>query len=103
MRVGHAYSTSADVVSGVIQGSVVSPCLYTIFVDLLLRDLRYKAFCYADDIKLIFDVTKYTAADAQGEIDKVVKWADINCTPLSIDKCCVMRTVGGKKSLMLIT
>jgi hypothetical protein len=90
VRVGHAYSTSADVVSGVVQGSVVGPCLYTIFVDSLLRDLRCKVFCYADDIKLIFDVTKYTAADAQGEIDKVVKWADINCTPLSIDKCCVM-------------
>jgi hypothetical protein len=26
----------------------------------------------------------------QGEIDKVVKWADKNCTPLSIDKCCEM-------------
>jgi hypothetical protein len=57
VRVGHTYSTSADVVSGVVQGSVVGPCLYTIFVDSLLRDLRCSAvFCYADDIKLIFDV-----------------------------------------------
>jgi hypothetical protein len=87
---GHTYSTSADVVSGVVQESVVGPCLYTIFVDSLLRDLCCKVFCYAGDIKLIIDVTKYTVADAQGEIDRVVKWADKNCTPLSIDKCCVM-------------
>ena len=77
MRVGHTYSNLADVVSdGVVQGSVVGPCRYTIFMNSLLRDLRCKAFCYVDDVKLIFDVTTYTVADVKGEIDKVVRWAN---------------------------
>jgi hypothetical protein len=55
MRVGHTYSNLADVVSdGVVQGSGVGPCLYTLFMDSLLRDLRCKVFCSADDVKLIF-------------------------------------------------
>jgi hypothetical protein len=89
VRVG-PLTLSQPTSSLVLFRSVVGPCLYTIFIDSLLRDLHRKVFCYADDIKLILDVTKYTVVDAQEEIDKVVKWDDNNCTPLSIDKCCVI-------------
>ena len=74
-------------VSGIIQGSVVEPRLYTIFIESLLQAIRLPSAGYADDIKFIADATLYNTAVVQAEIDTVMQWSDANYTPLSVDKC----------------
>jgi hypothetical protein len=90
VRVGDYYSSVSDVTSGVVQGSVVGPGIYTVFVNSLFARLHLPVGGFADDIKFIADVTIHGAAYVQSEIDEVVKWSDENCSPLSIDKCGVL-------------
>jgi hypothetical protein len=90
VRVGGELSSTASVTSGVIQGSVVGPCLYTVLIDSLLCDINVPVTCYADDVKLIVDTSLYSAADIQAQIDIVVSWSHDNLTPLSLSKCGVL-------------
>jgi ribonuclease P/MRP protein subunit RPP40 len=61
VRVGECYSRAADVSSGVIQGSILGPILY-LFIDSLLRKLKLPTLAFADDVKIIADVTAYSAS-----------------------------------------
>ena len=90
VRVGESYSSIVDVISGVVQGTVVGPGLYTVFVDSLFRKIRLPSIGYADDFKFIADVVLYSTADVQHDINTIVQWSDDNYTPLSIEKCGVL-------------
>ena len=58
--VGESYSSSAQVTSGIIQGSVARPGLYSIFIDSQLQAIRLPSAENADDIKFIV-TSRYTA------------------------------------------
>ena len=90
VRIGDSISASADVTSGVIQGTSLGPIFYAIFIDGLLRAIRLPSQGYADDFKFIADVNVYTRADVQNEINTIAGWTDEHGTPLSIDKCSVL-------------
>ena len=65
VRWGNAFSSSFTVSNGVRQGGVLSPVLFTIYMDELLLQLKHNAvgchwdhhfagvFCYADDLILL--------------------------------------------------
>ena len=90
VRVGSSYSSPTDVISGVVQGSVCGPRLYTIFIDSLIRKIRLPLAGFADDIKFLADVAIHSAEEVQTEINVVVDWSKENHTPLSAPKCGVL-------------
>jgi ribonuclease P/MRP protein subunit RPP40 len=90
VRVGNCYSAEAPVTSGVIQGSVLGPTLYNIFLNALLQQINLPAQAYADDLKIIVDTVANSNEVVQNEINKITAWADDNGTPLSVPKCSVM-------------
>jgi hypothetical protein len=90
VKVGEGVSSVCQVISGVIQGSVCGPVLYSVLADSLLRQVQLPAVSYADDFKIIADVTAHGLVVVQREIDTVVKWSDEHNMPLSTDKCSVL-------------
>jgi hypothetical protein len=90
VKVGECHSAIYDVISGVLQGSVCGPGLYTLLVDSLLRKISLRNWCFADDFKFIADVSVYSQEVIQAEINAVIQWADEHNMPLSEEKCGVM-------------
>jgi Reverse transcriptase (RNA-dependent DNA polymerase) len=90
VKVGDALSEVGTVVSGVIQGSACGPGLYTVLADTLLKRVTLPKWGFADDFKLVADVTVYSRAHVQAEVNRIVQWSDDNLMPLSICKCGVL-------------
>jgi ribonuclease P/MRP protein subunit RPP40 len=90
IRVGSSLSSLSNVASGVIQGSILGPVLYTVLTDELLRMFSFPVDAFADDIKLLADVTVHSRADVQAEVDRIVTWSDSHGMSLSLDKTVVM-------------
>ena len=77
-------SETRDVTSGVPQGTVLGPVLFSIYINDLL-DLKVNGFCslFADDLKLL----SVRGLPMQSDIAQVCCWMDINKMFLNIDKC----------------
>ena len=90
VKVNDSLSAIGDVVSGVIQGSTCGPGLFTLLADTLLRKLKLPNWGFADDLKIVSDVTVNSRETTQAEIDVVVLWSDERLMPLSLGKCGVM-------------
>jgi hypothetical protein len=78
---------------GLLQGSLLSPMLFNVFIDDLAESLldqadehRVNCLLYADDIKLI----PKDSNDAQRLLDVVTNWCDRNGMEVSIRKCGVI-------------
>jgi hypothetical protein len=90
VRVGSTYLATMCVTSGVVQGSVVGPVLYTVLTDNLLRSLHHPAVAFADDIKFVADVAVCSKDLVQADVNKVAFWSAEHHMPLSDDKSLVM-------------
>ncbi len=62
MRVGDCCSVIGTVSSAVIEGSILGLALYVIFIDPLLCGVHLPVEAYADDLKLVADVTQHNVA-----------------------------------------
>jgi ribonuclease P/MRP protein subunit RPP40 len=91
-----SYSSEADVDSGVPQGSVLGPCLFTIFIDDLevdveISDLGTFIVNFADDTKGLQVIESKEDRDKmQRSLDLLVRWADEWGMVSNVDKCKVM-------------
>lgn len=68
VQADHIYSTPADILSGVPQGSILSPLLFIIYTADILRSLEYcKVQAYADDTQIYthFDINDLTETSIQ--------------------------------------
>jgi hypothetical protein len=79
-------SCEAKVISGVIQGSVLGPSLFAVYLDSLLTQLSVPAPAFADDLKLLVNLTTHGVAVAQANIDLVLSWSEGMGMPLSLCK-----------------
>lgn len=93
-RVGSSLSDSKAIISGIVQGSVLGPLLFVLYINdliTLLSDGECKCQLYADDLKL------YTILDIddggeilQSKLDIVYRWSCDWQLQISYKKCCAM-------------
>ena len=90
VKVGDSLSQIFDVKSGVVQGSVCGPGLFSILADSLLRRIKSHSWAFADDIKFVADVTSNSRDVVQEDVNTVLQWSEEMHMPLSLDKSVVM-------------
>ena len=67
VRVGNCYSSKADVLSGIPQGSILGPILFTMFINDLPENISSQCKIFADDSKL------YGAANSSDILQNDIK------------------------------
>ena len=88
VRVGNDYSSSTNVLSGIPQGSILGPLLFTIFINDLPDGLSGCCKIFADDTKL-YDVS-FNHVRLQNDIKSLQIWSDKWKLFFNMDKCKVM-------------
>jgi hypothetical protein len=76
------------VTSGIPQGSVLGPILFTIFINDLPIALDSHVKIFADDTKIYNTVDKATMI--QEDLDKLMQWSTKWLLPFNVDKCSVV-------------
>jgi hypothetical protein len=80
-----------SVLSGVPQGSVLGPLLFTIYINDLEDSIKSKLLKFADDTKLIGKVGTVTdIIDLKGDLQKLEKWSKTWLLPFNYEKCKVL-------------
>ena len=94
VRIGNSYSDSIPVLSGVIQGSVLGPTLFNIFVNNIDTSIKFSYILkYADDLRIYLASTNSDSAlkdlhfKLQHDIDKIANWVSDSGMALNISKC----------------
>ena len=73
------------------QGSVLGPLFFLIYIDDLPKCLTYSLISlFADDTKLLLNVTKFNDANLQSDLHAIVDWCDNWHLKLNLDKCSAM-------------
>lgn len=87
VRVGSAESDSASVSSGVPQGTVLGPVLFSLFInDLLSLPFENIVLAFADDLKLFGS----DPDSLQRDLDRIQQWCADNLMLLNVSKCNVL-------------
>jgi len=88
----------AEVKSGVPQGSILGPLLFTIYINDLEENISNNMLKFADDSKLWGSVNSPEEISSMKEdLIKLWEWSDKNSMPFNVSKCKVMH-IGRKNS-----
>jgi len=82
----NSYSNWWDVISGVPQGSVLSPILLTIYINDLPSNLSNPTLLFADDNKIFCHIPRSYSSHCLQE-DKLIAWSLKWQLPFNISKC----------------
>ena len=94
--VNGACSTLASVKSGVVQGLVVGPFLFTLFINSLSLCVKNSEFLLvADDSKLLRRVDVNGHVALSNDLFNIVTWSKSHGLPLNVLKCCVLHYMVG--------
>lgn len=88
VRVGDAVSSGALVLSGIPQGSILGPILFTIFINDLPGATLSTCKIFADDTKLYNKSDKHDIL--QRDLDSLLRWSEDWQLSFNIDKCKVL-------------
>ena len=81
-------SNWVNVKSGVPQGSVLGPLLFSLYINDFGNGLSCEVLQFADDTKLYKSINSYNDCIVlQKDIDKVINWAEIWKMEFNINKC----------------
>ena len=89
-------STNANILTGVPQGSILGPLLFTIYInDIIHCSSKYKFIIYADDTTLLttaqsFDNKTDLRISINAELTKVSEWLNVNNLSLNVNKTMAM-------------
>jgi hypothetical protein len=97
VKFGDSVSDAISVSSGIIQGSVLGPTLFNIFINNIDRSLKHcNILKYADDIRIFHSSQKDDTSlrelsiKIQCDIDNVAKWALDSSMAFNTNKCFVV-------------
>ncbi len=92
VRIDDSYSSSADVGSGVPQGSVLGPLLFLIYINDLPKAVSHcKLKLFADDCKIYLCVQTVAQKEFfQSDLAAIKEWCDANQLSLAIIKCSIL-------------
>lgn len=83
-----SHSTWTPVTSGIPQGSVLGPILFTIYINDLPDVVDNMVKLFADDTKLYANVNSEDDRDSlQNDMDKLIEWSDIWLLKFNKSKC----------------
>lgn len=84
-------STAIVPSSGVPQGSVLGPLLFTLYINDLPATLNSKCLLFADDLKMWTSISSIDEADEfQAVLDRLHTWSCDWMLPINADKCSVL-------------
>lgn len=87
----------ARVESGVPQGSILGPLLFTLYINDIDTDLKNSILKFADDTKIWGEVnSNEDKIKMHDDLRRLERWSDENKMPFNVDKCKVMHV--GKKN-----
>lgn len=88
VAIGRARSGNTRVISGIPQGSILGPILFTLFINDLPSNIRSKCMIFADDTKI------YNASEnseiLQEDIETLEKWTETWNLYFNTEKCKVL-------------
>ena len=93
VRIGDIKSNHAKVTSGIPQGSILGPVLFTIFINDLPDEVLSTCKIFADDTKIYSDAHNNRAL--QNDLYKLQEWSDKWNLYFNVSKCKVMH-IGNK-------
>lgn len=96
-------SRPINVRSGVPQGSHLGPLFFLLFVNDIVKVLKYsRCLLFADDIKIYAKIRDYLdAVRLQCDLNRLSKWCRINCLELNVQKCFNVTYSRKKKPLLV--
>jgi len=93
-KVGGSLSDLTSLLSRVIQGSVLGPLMFLIFIDELaeiLASFGITVKMFADDVKLYLKiVNNVDFSILQAAMNALCQWAKLWQLSISVDKCCLL-------------
>nr|CAH8862562.1 unnamed protein product [Trichobilharzia regenti] len=80
VKVNHHLSTSKPITSGVIQGSVLGPTLFIVFINDIVSMIKYgKPYLFADDLKVVYDFDyndMNIVSKIQEDLNSLCNWSE---------------------------
>ena len=84
-------SASAEVLSGIPQGTDLGPVLFVIYINDILDNIKSDGLLFADDTKIFRKITsKEDALVLQSDIRSLEEWSNLWQLEFNLDKCHVL-------------
>ena len=89
VKINNNYSRRIPVLSGVVQGGILSPLLFNIFINDVKDCFLYANFIsYADDLKIFLKIeSNDDLIHLQEDLNRFFKWCTDNNMTLNVQKC----------------